>query len=340
MIARAIASVVEGHDLDAATMEAAFTEILTGEAGDARVAALAIALRMKGETAEEIAAAARVMRARCDRVELDVDGPLLDTAGTGGDGAGSVNVSTLAALVAAACGVAVAKHGNRAVSSRAGSADLLAALGVPLGVESSVVRRQVEEAGFGFLFAPAHHAALKHAAPVRRALGVRTFFNLLGPLSNPAGATHQIVGVYDASRVEQMARCLGLLGVEAAWVVHGEGGLDEISPSGPTAVARLSGGRVERATVRPEDFGVSPRPPSSIAGGDAEHNARIARALLAGEDHPAQAAVVLNAAAALHVAGAESSLRDAAARALDALRSGAAAETLAKVVAIGAGEGG
>ena len=328
-LAGAIRSVVDNCDLDAPSMEAAMESILAGEATEAQIAALAVGLRMKGETATEIAAAARVMRRRCDAIDLATgDDVLLDTCGTGGDGSGTFNISTLGAIVVAACGVAVAKHGNRAVSSRAGSADVLEALGVRIDLDKDAVARCVRELGIGFLFAPAHHGALRHAAAVRKTLGVRTFFNLLGPLANPAGATHQLVGVYDAARVRQMAEVLGLLGSRAAWVVHGEGGLDEVSPCGPTTVAVLADGGVSVREIRPEEFGLEPVPIDALTGGDAEENARIALAILEGERGPRRDAVVLNAAAALLVAGAERDPRDAASRAADVIDSAEARERL------------
>src|SRR5690606_655655 len=222
-LADAIASVVRGEALPGARMEAAMEAILRGDATPAQIAALAVALRMRGETAEELAAAARVMRRHAAPLALSAD-RLLDTCGTGGDGAGTFNISTVSAIVVAACGVPVAKHGNRAVSSRSGSADVLEALGVRLEAEPAEVARTLDALGITFLFAPAFHGALKHAAPVRRELGLRTFFNLLGPLANPASATHQLLGVYDPARVRQIAEVLGALGVRGAWVVHGHGG--------------------------------------------------------------------------------------------------------------------
>lgn len=339
----AVQDVVAGERLTTAAMEAAMEAVLAGEATEIELAALAIALRMRGETAEEIAAAARVMRERCTPVTLDgvtregegtaaQPGVLLDTCGTGGDGAGTFNVSTVAAIVVAACGVRVAKHGNRAVSSRSGSADVLEALGVRIDLEPARVARCIREVGIGFLFAPAHHGALRHAAPVRRALGVRTFFNLLGPLCNPAGATHQLVGVYDGARVRQMAEVLGRLGVEGAWVVHGEGGLDEVSPCGPTHVAALEDGEVTTRVVEPADFGLKVASTDALAGGDSEANALIAREVLAGGGGERRAAVVINAAAALVVAG-EGDLRVAAERAEAALDSGAASRLLERWIA-------
>ncbi len=253
-------------------------EILEGEASTAQIAAFVIGLRMKGESAIEIAAAARSLRNHCETIRPQVDGPLLDTCGTGGDGLQTFNISTAAAIVAAACGVAVAKHGNRAVSSKAGSADVLEALGVRIDLGPERVLRCIEEVGIGFMFAPSHHAAMRHAAPVRRELGVRTLFNLLGPLSNPASASHQLVGVYDPGRIEQLAQALGALGLTAAWVVHGKGGLDEISPAGPSAVAQLADGEVSRFEVCPRDFGLPEVPVESLGGGDATCNAEIIRA--------------------------------------------------------------
>lgn len=328
MIGDAIRTVVDGKDLDAGAMEAAMRAILDGEASEAQIAALAVALRMKGESTTEIAAAARVMREKCAGVDLGLDGVVLDTCGTGGDGAGTFNISTVSAIVIAACGVSVAKHGNRAISSRAGSADLLEALGVPLDSSPESVARSVRELSIGFLFAPSHHAALRHAAPVRRQLGLRTFFNLLGPLANPAGATHQVVGVYDPARVRQMAEVLGRLGTQAAWVVHGEGGLDEISPSGPTHVAVLEDGGIVERTVEPADFGLDPVAPEALRGGDAAKNAAITRAILAGETGGPRSAVLMNAAAGLAVAGVVRDLREGVARAAAAIDSGASRATL------------
>jgi len=327
VITEVIARVVRGEALEEAAMEAAMETILAGEATPAQIAAFAVALRMRGETAEELAAAARVMRRRAKPLALST-GRLLDTCGTGGDGAGTFNISTTAAIVVAACGVRVAKHGNRAVSSRCGSADVLEALGIPLDADPERVRASLDEVGIAFLFAPAFHGALKHAAPVRRELGLRTFFNLLGPLANPAGASHQLLGVYDESRVAQVAHVLAALGVEGAWVVHGAGGLDEVSPSGPTRVAVLKGGAVTERVVEPPDFGLEPVPFEALAGGDAIVNARIARSILGGERGAPRTAVVMNAAAALCAAGETEDLREAAERAVAAIDSRAAERLL------------
>jgi len=328
VISNAIKEIVAGHDLSPSDVEATMDAILDGEASVAQIAAFVVALRMKGESASEIAAAARALRKHCDLVRPNVDGPLLDTCGTGGDGLNTFNISTAAAIVAAACGVAVAKHGNRAVSSKAGSADVLEALGVRIDLSPERVLRCIEEVGIGFMFAPSHHAAMRHAAPVRRELGIRTLFNLLGPLANPASATHQLVGVYDPARVEQLAQALGALGSTAAWVVHGEGGLDEVSPSGPTIVAQLSDGRVSRFEVSPRDFGLSEVPLEELRGGDAARNAEIIRTVLDGDPGSARIAVVLNAAAALRVTGFADNPTAAAERAAEAIDSGAAKRAL------------
>lgn len=332
MISHAIKQLVAGHDLTPNDVEAAMNVILDGEASDAEIAAFVVALRMKGESVDEIATAARALHKHCELIQPNVDGPLLDTCGTGGDGLHTFNISTAAAIVSAACGVAVAKHGNRAVSSKAGSADVLEALGVRIDLTPARVQRCIEEVGIGFLFAQSHHAAMRHAARVRRELGIRTLFNLLGPLSNPASATHQVVGVYDSARVEQMAQALASLGLTAAWVVHGEGGLDEVSPSGRTTVAQLSEGTVSRFEVSPSDFGLPEVPIEALQGGDARRNADIIGGVLRGDQGPARVAVLINTAAALCVAGLASDRRSAAKRAAEAIDSGAAKETLGRWV--------
>lgn len=324
----ALGRLLADEPLDGAAMEAAMGAILAGEGTPAQVAGFAVALRMRGETTEQIAAAARTLRAHAATVELPGPGPILDTCGTGGDGAGTFNVSTVSAIVVAACGVKVAKHGNRSVSSRSGSADVLEALGVRIDAPEPVVIDCLAEVGITFLFAPAHHQALRHAATPRRELGARTVFNLLGPLVNPAGATHQLVGVYDPARVEQLARVLGELGTEAAWVVHGADGLDEIAPHGPTKVAVLAGGEVHSRTLDPADFEVEPAPLSSLAGGDAKENAAITRRIFEGKADGARVAVLLNAGAALCVAGAADSPAAGAAMAAAAIDEGRAMATL------------
>ena len=329
----AIIRVVEGQDLDATSMEHAMEQVLAGAASPAQIAALAVGLRMKGETSEEIAAAARVMRRRCVASPLEVQGPVLDTCGTGGSGHDTFNISTVSAIVVAAAGVRVAKHGNRAASSRAGSADVLEALGVRIDLDAWQVARCVAEVGIGFLFAPQHHAALRHAAPVRRELGLRTFFNLLGPLSSPASASHQVVGVYDAARVRQMAEVLKLLGVTAAWAVHGHGGIDELSTSGPTQVAMLAHGEIHERVLTPADFGLDPVPLAALVGGDAAENAAIARAVLSGEAGARRTAVLINAGASLCVTGLASTPMEAAELAGQVIDSGAATAKLDEWVA-------
>jgi anthranilate phosphoribosyltransferase len=275
--------------------------------------------------------AARAMRARAVPVRVE-GGILVDTCGTGGDGAGTINVSTIAALVAAACGVRVAKHGNRAQSSRAGSADLLEALGVDVAAPPAVAERCLAELGIGFFYAPSFHGATRHAAPVRREIGVRTLFNLLGPLTNPAGARRQVVGVFAAEWIEPVARALGALGAERALVVHGAGGLDEIAPAGPTEVAEWSGGELSRYAIAPADFGLREEDPAGLRGGDAAENAARARAILGGEAGAGRACVVMAAAAALYAAG-EPSLERAARRAEEAIDGGAARALLDRLVA-------
>jgi anthranilate phosphoribosyltransferase len=319
-----LARAVSGAELEPAQMEQAIDTILRGEATPAQIGGLLVALRMKGETIAEVAAAARVFRRHAVPVKLTRPAPILDTCGTGGDGSDSFNISTVSAIVVAAAGVTVAKHGNRAASSKSGSADVLEALGIDLGLGPEHIARCIDEVGIGFLFARAHHPAMKHAGPVRAELGVRTLFNWLGPLTNPAGATHQLLGVGDASRLEMMAQVLGLLGVQAAWVVHGHGGLDEVSLSGPTRVAALANGTVRCFEITPADFGVQAAEPSALRGGDAEENAAIARAILSGEGGARRDAVLVNAGAALCVAGTAGSPREGAERARHSIDSGAA----------------
>ncbi|MBI2893756.1 MAG: anthranilate phosphoribosyltransferase [Deltaproteobacteria bacterium] len=330
----ALESILGGRDLGAARMREAFGEILEGRATAAQIAAFAVALRMKGESEEELAAAAEEMRARCVRVRSPAP-VVLDTCGTGGDGAGTFNVSTAAAFVVAASGVVVAKHGNRAVSSKAGSADVLEALGVRVDLQPADQEALLCEIGIAFLFAPAHHPALRHAAAARKELGVRTFFNLLGPLASPAFATHQLLGLYDPARLAQIARVLGRLGTRRAMVVHG-GGLDEVAPSGPTRVAELDGGSVRETELSPRDFGIAEHPIGEIAGGDASTNARIIEDVLAGQPGPHRDMTILNAAAALMAAEVTQEPREAARRAAEAIDSGAATAKLAALRAFAA----
>jgi anthranilate phosphoribosyltransferase len=311
---------------DIAHIRAAFDAILAGEWTPVQVGAFAVALRLLGESTEAIVAGAEALRGAMTVVETDAEG-VLDTCGTGGDSAGTLNLSTAAAIIAAALGVPVAKHGNRSVSSRCGSADVVEALGIPIDVPPERQAGVLAGAGIAFLFAPAHHPALKHAAQARRELGVRTIFNALGPLANPARATHQLVGVYDDALRPVFAHALGRLGVVRAWVVRGEDGLDEVSPTGPTRVSELEGGVVRERVVCPEDFGLPRVPAASIAGGDAGANAAAIEGILRGEPHAARDAVLLNAAAALVVARGLA-LREAAAAARKTLDDGSAGERL------------
>ncbi len=322
----ALTRVLNGESLSSEAARGAFETIMEGSATPARLGAFLAALRVRGETATEIAAFARVMRERATTVKTD-RAPLLDTCGTGGDGAGTFNISTVAAIVVAAAGVAVAKHGNRSVSSRCGSADLLRGLGVNVEAAPALVERSLRETGLGFLFAPALHGAMRHAADVRRELGARTVFNLLGPLTNPAGAHRQLLGLYDPARLEQIAEVLRELGSERAMVVHGEG-LDEIALHGTTRVAELREGRIRTYTVTPEEAGLRRAPLEAVAGGGIDRNVAIARGILVGETGPPRDIVLLNAAAALRVAGECEDLREGAARAAHAIDSGAAGRIL------------
>jgi len=329
-LAAAIARASARHDLSADEMAAAVGRIMDGEATPAQIGALLVALRMKGETVDEVVGAATAMRARAHKLRVPA-GVVVDTCGTGGDGRGTINVSTIAALVVAAAGVRVAKHGNRAQSSRSGSADVLEALGVDVAAPVEAVERCLDEVGIGFLFAPAFHGATRHASAARKEIGVRTIFNLLGPLTNPAGARHQLIGVWDSSLVEPMAHALARLGSEHALVVHGDG-IDEFSPNGPTDVAELRGGEVKRYQLVPRDFGLGDEDPRGLAGGDAQANAEAARAILGGARGAGRSTVVMSAAAALYAAG-KSGLRDGARLAEETIDSGAATALLERLVA-------
>jgi anthranilate phosphoribosyltransferase len=310
----------------AETVRAAFDAILAGAWTPAQVAGFVVALRMRGESAQTIAAAVQAMRQAMVAVDHGL-GETLDTCGTGGDGFDTLNVSTAAAIVAAGAGVKVAKHGNRAASSRVGSAEVLEALGIPIDVPADRQKSVLCEAGIAFLLAPMHHPAMRHAGAARKELGIRTIFNVLGPLANPARATHQLVGTSDERLRPVMAETLRELGSRRAWVVRGEEGFDEVSPSGPTRVAELDLGCVTERIVTPEDFGLKREGPEVLAGGDAGANARAIEQILRGEPHPARGAVVLNAAAALVVARGLP-LRDAAAEAERSISSGSALAAL------------
>ena len=326
----------EGGPLTGEETRAAFRLLLSGEAEPTQIAAYATALKVRGETPEEIAAAASVMR----ELALKVDAPdgVIDTCGTGGDGLSTFNISTAVALIVAGCGVPVAKHGARAVSSKSGSSDVLAALGVNVDASPETVAACIRGAGVGFLFAPRHHGAMKYAAPVRSALGVRTIFNLLGPLSNPAGAKRQLVGVYATELVEPLANVLRLLGSEKSWVVHGADGLDELTTTTETLVAEAGPDRVTSFTVKPEDIGIKRSDISDLKGGTANENAKAIRELLAGATGAYRDVAVLNAAAALVIAERAENLPEGAERARNAIDSGAAQSSLEKLVALSYGE--
>lgn len=316
------ALVNERRDLAEAETASVMREIMTGDATPAQIAAFLVALRMKGETVDEVAGMAREMREHSLHVE--VEGPLLDTCGTGGDSSGTINVSTAAAFVAAGAGARVAKHGNRAMSSACGSADVLEALGAKIDLGPEQVSECIRTSGFGFMFAQAFHPAMKHVAPVRRELGVRTVFNILGPLTNPAGATAQVIGVPRADLAPLLAEALGRLGSNHALVVHGDGGVDELALSGPSQVHELKDGSVRSYSIAPTDMGLALAPAEAVLGGTAAENADILRATLAGEPGPRRDIVVLNAAAALVAADIASDLSDGVRRAVEAIDSGAA----------------
>lgn len=307
-------------------------DVLTAEATPAQMAAFLMGLRVRGETVDEITGAARALRAKMTPVAVAPGA--IDIVGTGGDGHGTFNVSTGAALVAAGAGLKVAKHGNRSVSSLSGASDVLAALGVKLDCGPALIARAVEEAGVGFLWAPAHHPAMKAWAGARGELGVRTLFNLLGPICNPARVRHHLLGVFDHAWVVPIAEALRALGSERAWVVHGHDGLDELTTTGPTTVACLEDGKITTFEVTPEDAGLARVSLAELKGGDGAHNAEALRGLLAGAPGPYRDIVLLNAAAALIVGGRASSLAEGAALAEEAIRSGRAAAALEKLVAI------
>jgi anthranilate phosphoribosyltransferase len=331
MIQQAVAKLVERQNLSRAEVAEVMTEIADGGVTPAQVGAFLVALRLKGETVEEITGAAEVMRARVDRVRVD-QAVFVDTCGTGGDGRHTFNISTTAAFVVAGAGVCVAKHGNRAVSSRAGSADVLAALGVNVEATKDVVERTIAAVGIGFLFAPRLHPAFKAVAGVRRELGVRTVFNLLGPLANPAGARHQVVGVYEPRWVPILGGVLAALGAAHAFVVHGEG-LDEIAVTGMTHICEVRDGATERYSMLPEDMGLRRHALEQLAGGDANDNARILRDVLDGQAGAPRDAVLANAAAALVAAGAADTLKRGVLVAAESVDRGAAREKLDLLVA-------
>jgi len=324
--------VADGHSLTCAEALDAMRIILSGEATPAQIAGLLVALRMKGETVEEVVGFARAMREMAAKVDPGpLDGPLLDTCGTGGDGAATFNISTVAAFVVAGAGAHVAKHGNRSISSRCGSADLLERMGIRVAVAPELSARAIREVGIGFLFAPAIHTAMKYAQPVRRELRMRTVFNLLGPLTNPAGATAQLVGAPSAHAAELMAGALAALGLERGYVVHGSDGMDEITTTGPTLAFEVLRGEVRRHTFTPESFGVQRAEPGALAGGDPDENCRIARAVLEGETGPRRDIVLVNASAALVACGKARDFTEGVALAAQSIDSGAARDKIAQL---------
>jgi len=326
-----LAQVAQGKSLDEGEAERAFDIIMSGDATPSQMGAFLMALRVRGETIDEIAGAARIMRAKA--VPVAAPPRAIDTCGTGGDASGSFNVSTASALVVAGCGVPVAKHGNRALSSKSGSADVLTALGVNIDADLATVRQCLWEIGIGFLMAPRHHSATRHVAPTRVELGTRTIFNLLGPLSNPAGARRQLVGVFAPEWVRPIAEVLQRLGAERAWVVHGDG-LDELTTAGTSHVAALANGKIETFDLTVEDVGLPRARLEDLRGGDPGHNARLMRSLLGGAGGPLRDIVLLNAGAALLVAGRADDLADGIELAARSLDSGAARQALEALVAL------
>ncbi len=334
-IKRTIQAVVDGRELSTAEATTAMDAIMTGQVTGAQIGALVTALRMRGETVEEIAGFATAMRRHALRVEIGDGGqPLVDTCGTGGDAAGTFNISTTAAFAIAAAGVRVAKHGNRAVTSRCGSADLLEGLGVQIELSPAAVARCIEEVGIGFMYAPAFHPAMRFVGPARREIGIRTIFNVLGPLTNPAGARHQLVGVGHPDIAKKLAQVLGVLGSERAVLVHADEGLDELGVAGPSLVTEYDArdGEIRTWSVTPEEFGLARGTPADLRGGSAADNVKITRAILSGENGPRRSITLLNAGAGIYAAGAAGSFGEGIVLATEAIDSGRALATLEGLV--------
>ena len=327
-----IAKVAAGTPLTRAEAREAFDVMMSGDATPAQIGGFLMALRVRGETVDEITGAVEIMREKMLPVAAPADA--IDIVGTGGDASGSYNISTCAAFVAAGAGLKVAKHGNRALSSRSGAADVLMALGVKLDVPPEKISECISEAGLGFMFAPAHHSSMKFVGPSRVELGTRTIFNLLGPLSNPAGARRQVTGVFSKQWVEPLAQVLQNLGCEACWICHGEGGMDEIVPTGTTWISELKDGKIASFTLTPEDAGLRRSSFEDLKGGDAEHNANALRHVLGGKPSAFRDAAVMTAAAALVVAGSAPDLRQGVAASQKAIDSGAAEAALNKLVKV------
>ncbi|WKZ32250.1 MAG: anthranilate phosphoribosyltransferase [Thermodesulfobacteriota bacterium] len=329
MIKEALGKVIKGTDLSESEMSGVMNEVMTGAASPAQIGAFLTALRMKGETVDEITGAARVMREKATRI--DAPEGAVDTCGTGGDESMTFNISTAAALVASAAGVTIAKHGNRSVSSRCGSADVLRALGVNIEAECARVEECIREAGIGFLFAPMLHGAMKYAAPVRREIGIRSVFNILGPLTNPAGSKRQVIGVYDPALTDTLAKVLFNLGSIRAFIVRGEDGLDEITLAAETKITELKDGSIHTYHLKPEDLGFERCAPGDLKGGGPDENADIILNVLRGGKGPARDIVILNAAAAITAAGSVPGFREGVAAARGAIDSGKALEKLEKL---------
>ena len=330
---RFISKLIDGQDLNSEEAEEAMKLIMSGSATDAQIGSFLTALRMKGETIGEISACASVMRAFAERINPEVDGTLVDTCGTGGDKIKTFNISTISAFVIAGAGIPIAKHGNRSVTSKAGSADLLEALGVRMDMTPEDAKRMIEDIGIGFMFAPTFHKAMKYAIGPRKEIGIRTVFNILGPLTNPANAQAQILGVYDAVLTEKMAGVLANLGIERALVVHGIGGLDEVSTFGETKISELKDGIVNTYEIKPEDFGIERAAPEELSGGDAKQNADIAVSLLRDKESGVRRDIVLlNSAAGIYVGGLADSIADGMSIAEKSIGSGAAYDKLTGLV--------
>ena len=327
----ALGKLVLGQDLTRQEAEAAMRSLIEGEATPSQIAGFAVALRMKGETPEEIAGLAEVMRSAATRVDAGPD--VVDVVGTGGDGAGTFNISTLSALILASAGGRVAKHGNRSVTSACGAADFLEAIGIAIDLNPAGVARCVQETGFGFMFAPLYHPAMRHSIAPRREIGVRTVFNILGPLTNPAGARRQLTGVAVPGLGETLARVLALLGSEHAIIVHGQDGLDEISVCAPTQIHEARNGEVRAYLIEPEQFGLRRWTTDAVRGGTVEANVRLAQGVLDGERGPSREVVLLNCGAAMYMAGLADSIQDGIERAADELDSGRAAAKVKQVAA-------
>lgn len=326
-IQEALKKVLDKLNLKEEEMILVMTQVMEGKVEDSQLGAFLTALRMKGETVEEITGAAKVMRDKAEKIKVSKD-PIIDTCGTGGDGANTFNISTAAAFVVAGCDISVAKHGNRAVSSRSGSADVLKCLGVNIEASKLTVEKCIDQIGIGFLFAPLMHGAMKHAARVRKQLGIRTIFNLLGPLTNPAGANAQVIGIYDSSRLKQIASVLKLLGTRKAFVVHGSDGLDEITLTGETKVCELANGQISEYILKPDSFDLTACEAKDITGGTPEENADILKAILSGIKGPKRDIVLMNASAAICASDKKENLKAAMELARESIDSGSAEQKL------------